>query len=651
MAIVQMKHLRLIAVSEEQDALLDELQRVGCVEISTPEITEDDPDWAGLLRRKSSSLDEVSAQLASLRTALDALNKYAPVKEGMLTPRPVVTVDELFNRQTADRALKTAGEINCRLTEISAAVSDENRLQALRAGYLPWKELDLPLETEGTSQTEIVLGVIPSSAPLDPIHLELQEKAPLSQMIVVSAEKGQQYVMLLCHKADFSAALDVLKSRSFSQVRFKGVTGTAAENLRSVDVQIADAGQRRAAAEAAITALGDERSEIKLTIDRLTQDAQKEADRERLMCTDQTFLLEGWYSAPDEEALLEVLSRHACAWESQIPTEAEYPEVPVKLKNSKLVQPLNMVTEMYSLPAYGSLDPNPLMAPFFVLFYGIMMADMGYGLLMLIGWFLITRVKKAKGTMGNLGGLLGLCGVSTFIFGALTGGFFGDFLPQIAKLINPNTAFTELPALFTPLNDTITILIGSLVLGFIQTITGMAVSVYKKCRDGDPLSGLLDEVAWWIILISVVCLILAGQTVGLVVLSIGFVLLAAGQFRNSKGNILGALGGLFGAIYNGVTGIFSDVLSYSRLMALMLSGSIIASVFNTLGAVPGNVVIFIVISMFGNLLNFALNILGCYVHDLRLQCLEFFGRFYVDGGKAFRPLSINTNYVDIIKED
>ena len=189
------------------------------------------------------------------------------------------------------------------------------------------------------------------------------------------------------------------------------------------------------------------------------------------------------------------------------------------------------------------------------------------------------------------------------------------------------------------------------MLGFIQTITGMAVSVYKKCRDGDPLSGLLDEVAWWIILISVVCLILAGQTVGLVVLSIGFVLLAAGQFRNSKGNIFGALGGLFGAIYNGVTGIFSDVLSYSRLMALMLSGSIIASVFNTLGAVPGNVVIFIVISMFGNLLNFALNILGCYVHDLRLQCLEFFGRFYVDGGKAFRPLSINTNYVDIIKED
>ena len=115
--------------------------------------------------------------------------------------------------------------------------------------------------------------------------------------------------------------------------------------------------------------------------------------------------------------------------------------------------------------------------------------------------------------------------------------------------------------------------------------------------------------------------------------------------------ISAALGGLFGDLYNGVSGIFSDVLSYSRLMALMLSGAIIASVFNTLGAVPGNVVVFIIISMFGNILNFALNILGCYVHDLRLQVLEFFSKFYVDGGKPFRPLSINTKYVDIIKEE
>lgn len=104
-------------------------------------------------------------------------------------------------------------------------------------------------------------------------------------------------------------------------------------------------------------------------------------------------------------------------------------------------------------------------------------------------------------------------------------------------------------------------------------------------------------------------------------------------------------------VYNGATGFFSDILSYARLMALMLAGSVIAQVFNTLGEVSGSVAGFVIISLVGNALNFMLNLLGCYVHDLRLQCLEFFGRFYKEGGKPFRPLLINTKYVDIKEED
>ena len=132
------------------------------------------------------------------------------------------------------------------------------------------------------------------------------------------------------------------------------------------------------------------------------------------------------------------------------------------------------------------------------------------------------------------------------------------------------------------------------------------------------------------------------------VLIFGIVMMLVGSGRNAKG--LGKLGAAFGAVYNGVTGYFSDIMSYSRLMALMLSGSIIASVFNQLGAVTGNVLGFVIISMIGNALNFALNLLGCYVHDLRLQCLEFFNRFYQDGGKPFVPLAIQTKYVDIKEE-
>ena len=130
-----------------------------------------------------------------------------------------------------------------------------------------------------------------------------------------------------------------------------------------------------------------------------------------------------------------------------------------------------------------------------------------------------------------------------------------------------------------------------------------------------------------------------------VVIILGGVMVLVGSGWNAKG--FGKVTAVFGSLYNHVTGYFGDILSYSRLMALMLAGSVIAQVFNTLGAIPGNLVIFFIISLAGNALNFALNLLGCYVHDLRLQCLEYFGKFYQDGGKPFRPMAVNTRYVDI----
>ena len=249
------------------------------------------------------------------------------------------------------------------------------------------------------------------------------------------------------------------------------------------------------------------------------------------------------------------------------------------------------------------------------------------------------------------------CGVSTFIVGALTGGFFGDFIPQLLKIINPNSTF-EMPALFTPLNDTMAIMGASLVMGLIQIFTGMTVSVVKKVKEGDFIDALFSEITWWIIL-GGLALLVCGMllptapavlgTVGKAVLIVGILMLVLGGTRNAKG--FGKVTSLIGLVYNGVTGYFSDTLSYIRIMALMLSGSVIASVFNTLGATFGNVILFVIISMVGNALNLALNLLGCYVHDLRLQCLEFFGRFYKEGGRPYQPLAIQTNYVDVIKEE
>ena len=644
MAIVKMKRLRVIAMASCREELLRQLQRLGCVEIREPESAG--ADWSGLLERERSRLAETRAALADVNAALSAVKKYADVREGMFPQRQAVTQTEFLSGMAADRARAASARVSELVQTASQLQAEEGRLLAKQASLVPWKGLDMPLELTGTVHTAFLPGVCPAAADLGALRQALGETA--CELLEISADKQQRYCLLVCHRAEEAQALDILRTRGFSAVSFQGLTGTPAENLRRLEGELQENRGRQAETADALRKSGADWDTLRLYADRLRSDTALEEGNENLLTDGTILFFEGWAPADRLQGVGALLDHLGCAWEAEDPKADEYPDVPVRLRNNWFSRPLNMVTDMYALPVYGSLDPNPLMAPFFILFYGIMMADMGYGLLMLaMGLFLWK--KKVRGTMDYMGGLLVLCGISTFIVGALTGGFFGDFLSQLAKLINPESTFA-LPYLFTPLTDTMAILIGSLVLGFLQIWTGMVISFVKKARDGRMADGIWDEGTWWVIFLGAGLAVLGiGNVAGYpAVLILGIVMLVIGSGRNAKG--FGKVTSVFGAVYNGVTGYFSDIMSYSRLMALMLSGSIIASVFNQLGAVTGNVIAFVIISALGNALNFALNLLGCYVHDLRLQCLEFFNRFYESGGKPFRPLAYQTNYVEIKEE-
>ena len=603
-------------------------------------------DWSGLLERERSRLAEIRAALADVNAALSAVKKYADVREGMFPQRQAVTQTEFLSGTAADRARAASARVSELVQTASQLQAEEGRLLAKQASLVPWKGLDMPLELTGTVHTAFLPGVCPAAADLGALRQALGETA--CELLEISADKQQRYCLLVCHRAEEAQALDILRTRGFSAVSFQGLTGTPAENLRRLEGELQENRGRQAETADALRKSGADWDTLRLYADRLRSDTALEEGNENLLTDGTILFFEGWAPADRLQGVGALLDHLGCAWEAEDPKADEYPDVPVRLRNNWFSRPLNMVTDMYALPVYGSLDPNPLMAPFFILFYGIMMADMGYGLLMLaMGLFLWK--KKVRGTMDYMGGLLVLCGISTFVVGALTGGFFGDFLSQLAKLIDPKSTFA-LPYLFTPLTDTMAILIGSLVLGFVQILTGMVISFVKKARDGHIMDGIWDEGTWWVIFLGGGLAVLGiGNVAGYpAVLILGILMLIIGSSRNAKG--FGKVTSVFGAVYNGVTGYFSDIMSYSRLMALMLSGSIIASVFNQLGAVTGNVIAFVIISALGNALNFALNLLGCYVHDLRLQCLEFFNRFYESGGKPFRPLAYQTNYVEIKEE-
>ena len=647
MSIVKMKRLRLIALARDRDELLSSLLHAGCVEVSEPPADLADP----LLRRDKARVAEAKSELAELKQALSVLRRQAPQKEGLLTPRQVVRERDLLDHGAMAAALEKARTVNDHAKAAGQCSARETRLNAELQSLRPWEACDLPLNEAGTRCVAVLLGTVPSAVDFDAMAGAVSEAAEASQVTLLSADGQQQCLEVLVHRSQEGAALEALRSYGFSLPQFKDASGTARDNVRRLEEELEAVRAQRQAELDAIRAMGPETGALKLCVDQVQQVLATEETKERILAGGSILCLDGWVDEPNVSKLEQALAAFDCAWELTDPAPEEYPKVPVKLQNGPLTRCMNMVTEMYALPVYGTVDPNPLMAPFFILFYGIMMADMGYGLLMVLGALFMIKKMRARGGMRNFAELLFYCGISTFVIGALTGGFFGDFLPQLASIINPDTTFTALPALFTPLEDTMAILVGSLVLGFIQIITGQVVSFVKKAQDGHLWDGVWDEGPWWMIYLGVGLAVLGvGNVAGYpVVLVVGILMLAYGSTRNSKG--IGKVGAFVGAVYNGATGIFGDVLSYARLMALMLSGSIIASVFNTLGAITGNVITFVVIAMVGNALNFALNLLGCYVHDLRLQCLEFFKTFYQDGGKPFRPLAINTKYVDIKEEN
>lgn len=655
--ILEMKKLYLMAVRSKKDALLRELVQRGCVEFSEIEDEVAASELADVLRREDTKLMTLKTQQASLTHAIALLDKYAPAKSKLLSSPTEVAPAVLLDDAGLNTALKLAGAIEDADDRIKRITAEESRQRMLAESLQPWLDLDIPLGMEGTQRANVLLGSFTLKTDLDAVSAALADACEEAELFRVYEDKTSRYVAIVCIREGLGSVQEVLRTFGFAQAAFSGMQSTARQTLSEATRALEELAAEKSACEGSIVGESVRRDELKLACDRVsTKIAVAEAEG-RLYGTDSVVFIQGWMPAEREGELARVFDKYDCAWECRAPAEDEYPSVPVSLKNNKFTNALNMVTNMYSLPAYGSVDPNPLMAPFFIIFYGLMMADMGYGLLMIIAAVVaLTKIKPREGSLCFCQLLL-YGGISTFIMGALTGGLFGDAPYQLVHMFNPASTWEGLPYLFNPVNNSSLVLYGAMVLGVIHLNTGMAVSFYLKAKRGNIMDGLFEEAPLWVILVGGVMMGLkllgvtdALFTAGKVVLIVGAVALLFGAGRHAKG--FGKLTAALSCIYNTLTGWFGDILSYSRIMALMLAGSVVAQVFNNIAAMPSangvsviSIIAFIVIFLIGHALNFALNLLGCFVHDLRLQCLEFFGKFYEDGGKPFNPLRIKSKYV------
>ncbi len=650
MAIVKMKKLRLMAVRSRKDELLRELIRQGCVEFSELEGEVQGSQFENLVSRESSALMSFKSQHAALLSAVSVLDRYAPVKKGLLSAKPLVEADVLLDESGLDRAMSLAEKLTGTEERIKRISAEESRQRSSIEALEPWADLDLPMETTGTGTCAAVLGTVSAKVELNEVDSALSQVTEEAELFRVSEDKDQHYLLLVCLKEEQTAVMESLRSFGFAVAPVSGMKGTARENIALAEKTLQDLAKEKEDCVKAITDLKDRRDELTLAADVVSTKIERAEAEDKLYGMKSVVFMQGWMPAEKETELAGIFDKYECAWETEDPDPSEYPDVPVKLKNNKFTNALNMVTEMYSLPAYDGVDPNPLMAPFFILFYGLMMADMGYGLIMIAAALVaMKKIKPREGTL-TFCQLLLYGGISTFVMGALTGGFFGDALVQIGGILGKPDGWGTLPYLFSPLDQAIYVLIGSMVLGIIHLNVGMIVNVVVKVKAGDIAGAVWEEGALWVTLVGIILFVLkVGNIAGVpVVLIVGCVMVLFGGTRSAKG--FGKLTSIFGTLYNTLTGWFGDILSYSRIMALMLAGSVIAQVFNTIGAIANNLVVFFIIFLIGHALNFALNLLGCYVHDLRLQCLEYFGKFYKDGGRAFAPLRIKTKYYDTVEQ-
>ena len=642
MSIVKMKRIKLVGLETEKDSLLQALLFLGCVE--PKEIALDD-DLAARAQTQETTLPTQRERFNRLGQAISILQKHAPEKKGLFAEKPLIDGGELFAEGIIESGTAVATEIGKKEDALNRLCAEANLLESEAIALDPWRNLDVPLNTRGTEHTAVLFGTIPQSVDADAICAKAAEAAPTVTCFAVGECKEFKTYMLLCHRAELSDLENALKTVDFTQVTFTETT-TAKVALDQIQARQKELSVEIAGCKAEILALSPERDALKRGADRVSGEIAKEEAKEKLLSTGAIFAMEAWYEAPREEKLFASLAAFACAYETSEPTPEEYHEVPVKLKGNRLTEPLNMVTEMYGLPAYDGIDPNGLIMPFFTVFFGIMYADIGYGLILMLVAALALRKRLGRGLKRAMQLLLQV-GVTTTIFGAVFGGFFGDIIPVFSDTFLAQRVYLR-PLVIDPLQDPTMIMIAALALGAVQIMFGMCVKIYMAFRDGRPMDGILDVVPWWIVFAGI-GLLATGNGAWLAIVGAVAVLLTQGRAAETLPKKLFA--GL-GKLYD-ITAYLSDVLSYIRLMALLLATGAIASVVNLLAGMAGasggviGFILFLVVFLIGHAFNMGLNIIGTYVHSARLQLLEFFGKFYKEGGRKFAPLSIETKYHDI----
>lgn len=645
MAIVDMSKFYLLAFKEKRESLLKELQKFKYVHLVDSENDFSKEDLSAVSR--SEELIDIDDYLNKSKYVIERLEKIEdkkPALEALKEGKKHFTYEEIKNRARKFNFSQIYKEISSIIDEIEKKEAENQEILNKVSELLPYKAIDLPLEDlKLTKFSKIYLGTIPQRYKEN--FEELLKENDSVYFDVLHTDKNYAYYLIICHKSDDEDVIDAFRKMGFTLVNFKE-KGTINENINSLR-------ERKSQNLDSIDTLNKELKnylkyldDFKIYYEYQSNEKLKVISSEKFLRTKNLDLIEGYvpskFLKSFEEAIQLICGDDYYLYKKEADRNSH--EVPIMLKNNKFVGPFEMLTEMYSMPKYNEIDPTPFFAPFYFIFAGIMIGDLGYGLLVFIGSLLALRFFNLDKATKRFMTFFNYLSISAMIFGLVFGSFFGGIIP--------------LPTLINPAEDIMEMLMLSLLLGGVHIFFALGIKAYMDIRDNKPKDAFYDVGLWYMALIGAIGYGLSKAVAmnpivvkilfyAMIIAMVGIVLTGG---RSEKTTLAKFGWGVY-ALY-GISSYIGDFVSYLRLMALVLSGSFIGLAVNMIaGMLFGSsiigklfaIVIFLVFQAF----NCFLCYLSAYVHTARLTYVEMFNKFYEGGGVPFKKMVEDSKYFNI----
>ncbi len=658
MAKVKLVHFEIISLLDESKKLVEFLQKSGVAEL------ENIDDEKLVKYRTDYIVNQFMKKHDKSVRGFKILEKYCNLKKSFVESfNDISEIDYSEYRLISDRSDELLGICNRIIDlekQIDTLYEEISINESLSEYYKAWIGLDIPMASKRTMTANIFIGTFPQELTKDEIYslIGSAEDCPEDVEIeIVSKCKMLTCAVILCHQSSGEKLLKILRDNGFAlpdrtspKLPDKAIEDCK-ENILSLKSEIASAITQ-------IKEYSDEYRELRFLSDYYLAQADKYTAVENAATSESIFFIKGYIPERVAEEIKFEIERQFTAQMELTEPDYELDDVPVLIENKSFPAGVEAITNMYSPPSNKDIDPNPVMAFFYYAFFGLMLSDAGYGVLMVI-FALVAKLKfKVRGNLKKSADMVLYSGISTVIWGALFGGWFGDLIPTVCTTFLGFEKPPNLALWLEPMNNSMELLMYCFIFGVIHLLTGLLLRFYILFKEKNYISAVFDVIPVCIFVVGFA--IFAGgfiftfderiKSSGAPLLLTGSLLIVLTSGRSSK-NILGKLGGGLYGLYNAASGYLGDILSYSRLLALSLVTGVIANVVNLLGAMFNNVFIFILVFIIGHTINIAINLIGTYVHTNRLQYVEFFSKFYEGSGRVFTPFKINSKFFTIKEEN